>query len=53
MAKFPEAEARLFQRKFVCRICKSKLTAPNLKVLAGKISCRKCGSKKLRIKRKK
>jgi len=53
MTRFPEAENRLFKRKFVCRICKSKIAAPNLKVLAGAISCRKCGSKKLRIKRKK
>ena len=53
MAKFPEAEARLFKNIFVCRKCKSKIRAPTLKVLAGKIKCRKCGYKILRTVRKK
>ena len=53
MVKFPEAEARLLRNVFVCRKCKSKLRAPNLKVVQGKINCRKCGSKALRSKRKK
>ncbi|MBN1544789.1 50S ribosomal protein L40e [Candidatus Woesearchaeota archaeon] len=53
MAKFDEAAARKFRNIFVCRRCKSKIRAPNLKVLAGFISCRKCGSKQLKPKRKK
>jgi len=53
MAKFPEADARWFRNIFVCRNCKSKLRGPILKVLAGKIRCRKCGSSVLRTKRKK
>ncbi len=53
MAKFPEAEARLFRNIFVCRRCKSKVRAPNLKVIAGKVSCRKCKSKVLRPVRRK
>jgi len=53
MVKFPEAEARWFTNVFVCRKCKSKNRAPVLKVLAGKVSCRNCGSKALRPKRKK
>lgn len=53
MVKFPEAEDRLFKNKFVCKICKSSKKAPNMKVLAGKVSCRKCGSKSLRVVRKK
>ena len=53
MAKFPEAEARLFKNMFVCKACKSKTRGPILKVLAGKVNCRKCGSKKLRTVRKK
>lgn len=53
MVKFPEAEARLFRNKFVCRRCKSVVRASNMKVIAGKISCRKCRSKALRPKRKK
>lgn len=55
MVKFPEAQARLYRNVFVCRVCKSKLRSPMMKVLAGKISCKKCGapSKCLRIARKK
>jgi DNA-directed RNA polymerase subunit RPC12/RpoP len=44
---------RKFRNIFVCRRCKSKIRAPNLKVIAGKISCRKCGAKTLKSKRKK
>jgi hypothetical protein len=53
MAKFPEAEARLFHRVFVCKDCKTKMRAPNLKVLAGKVTCKKCGSHSFRPVRKK
>ncbi len=53
MVKFPEAEARLFKNVFVCRKCKSKIRAPTLKVLAGKIKCRKCNCKALRPIKKK
>ena len=53
MVKFEEANARLLKNIFVCRTCKSKVRAPGLKVSQGKISCRKCSSKKLRPKRKK
>jgi ribosomal protein L40E len=53
MVKFPEAEVRLFKNVFVCRKCKTKIKAPPLKVLAGKIKCRKCSSKVLRTVRKK
>ena len=53
MAKFPEAEARMFNRIFICKKCKSKIRAPVLKVTEGTISCRKCGKKALRPIRKK
>jgi ribosomal protein L40E len=53
MVKFPEAAARLFHKKFACRKCKSVTKADMLKVAAGKISCKKCGSKALRTLRKK
>jgi ribosomal protein L40E len=53
MAKFPEAEARLFGRKFICKNCKSAIRAPNLSVIQGKIKCRKCSSRALRPVRKK
>lgn len=53
MAKFPEADARIFSSVFVCKTCKSKRKAPVLKVLAGRIKCRNCGAKKLRVKKRK
>jgi ribosomal protein L40E len=53
MAKFDEAAERKFKNIFVCRRCKSKIRATNLKVIAGKVSCRKCGTKALKPKRKK
>jgi len=43
----------MFRNIFVCRKCKSKLRAPNIKVVGGKVSCRKCGGKVLRPIRKK
>jgi ribosomal protein L40E len=53
MVKFPEAEARILRNIFVCRKCKSKIRAPTLKVIAGKVKCRKCNSKALRTIKKK
>ncbi|MFH0870621.1 MAG: 50S ribosomal protein L40e [archaeon] len=53
MAKFPEAEARKFRNMFVCRRCKTKIRAPTLQVIAGKIKCRKCDGKVLRPIKKK
>lgn len=53
MAKFPEAEARMFRNKFACKNCKSVVKGTNLKVIAGKVACRNCGSKALRTLRKK
>ena len=54
MAKkvFSEAVARLYSRVFVCRVCKSKIRADPAKVKAGKVKCRKCGSKILRPKKR-
>ena len=40
--KFPEAEARLFARVFICRSCGTKMRADLLKVKSGKIQCRTC-----------
>ncbi|MBI5072728.1 50S ribosomal protein L40e [Candidatus Woesearchaeota archaeon] len=53
MVRFPEAEARLFKNKFVCRNCKTTVRGSNMQVLAGKVSCRKCKGKVLRPKKKK
>jgi ribosomal protein L40E len=52
MAKFKEAESRLFKDVFVCRVCKSKIRANPQKVKMGKVKCRKCGSSALRPKHK-
>ncbi|HII16951.1 TPA: 50S ribosomal protein L40e [Candidatus Woesearchaeota archaeon] len=53
MVKFPEAEARLMRNVFICRACKSKIKAPNMKIIQGKVSCRKCSGKALRPVRRK
>jgi ribosomal protein L40E len=53
MGKFPEASARLLDNLFVCRRCKRKVRATNLKVLQGSVTCRKCSSTRLRPVRKK
>jgi len=53
MAKFPEAEARLFKDRFVCRRCKSVMNIASLKVAQGAAVCRKCKYKKFKAKRKK
>ena len=42
--------ARLYDRVYVCRVCKSKLRAAIERVKEGKIKCRRCGSKALRPK---
>ena len=52
MAKFQEAMDRIFTNMFVCRACKTKRRADPLKVRLGKVKCRKCKSKKLRVKHK-
>lgn len=53
MVKFPEAEARLFRNRFACKKCKTVVRAPNRKILAEKISCKRCGGKAFRPLRKK
>ncbi|MEM4240452.1 MAG: 50S ribosomal protein L40e [Candidatus Woesearchaeota archaeon] len=53
MVKFPEADARMFRNKFVCRNCKSVVSAPNRKIAEGAVKCRKCQGKDFKPKRKK
>ncbi len=53
MVKFPEADARKFRNVFVCKVCKTKLRAPNVKIIQGKVHCRRCLSKAFRAVRKK
>lgn len=53
MARFPEAQARLFKNKFACKKCKTVVKTTMMKVIDKKKSCKKCGSKALRVLRKK
>ena len=53
MVKFAEADARKFRNIFVCRRCKTKIRGPNVKVLKGKVKCRRCNGKVFRAVRKK
>lgn len=53
MAKLPAAQARLFKNIFVCKECKSKIRTEPIRVISGKVRCRKCGSNALRPIRKK
>ena len=53
MVKFAEAEVRKFKNVFVCKNCKQKLRAPNLKIIAQKVTCNSCGSHAFRPVRKK
>ncbi len=53
MAKIPEAQARLFKNIFVCKNCKSKIRAAPIKILNGKVKCRKCQKKAFRPLKKK
>lgn len=46
------AARRLFINVFVCMKCNAKIKAQPDKVKKGKVKCRKCGSKQLRLKAK-
>ncbi len=46
--RIPEAEARLFNRVFICMRCGSRMKADLMKVKAGKVKCRRCRHKALR-----
>lgn len=52
-AKIPEAQARLFKNVFVCKKCQTKRKAEPLKILEGKVKCRKCSSRAFRPLKKK
>lgn len=53
MAKLPAAQARIFKNIFVCKECKSKIRTEPIRVISGKVRCRKCHSNRLRPIRKK
>ncbi|MBT4334262.1 hypothetical protein HOD61_00385 [archaeon] len=52
MAKFEEAQARLYKDVMICKKCKTKAKASMQKVLRGKLLCKNCGKKQFRPKRK-
>ncbi|MBI2672815.1 50S ribosomal protein L40e [Candidatus Woesearchaeota archaeon] len=52
MAKFPEAQARLFHNVFVCKKCKKKARTSMQKIIQRKIVCKRCGSKNFRAIKK-
>jgi len=49
MAKFPEAEARLFKNMYICMKCNARNRGSQGKKPD---RCRKCGSIRLRLKHK-
>ncbi len=54
MARFDATIGRIFHRIFVCKKCKTKIRTDIVRVLAGKVKCRKCNAKAFRpIKSKK
>jgi len=53
MAKILEAQNRLFKNVFVCKSCHAKIRSEPIKILEGKVKCRKCKRKTFRpLKRK-
>jgi ribosomal protein L40E len=52
MAKLPEAMARIFGRKWVCKNCKTVMKADGSKVRAKKLICKGCQKKNFRPKKK-
>lgn len=50
--KIEAVTKRLYDRVYVCMRCNSKIRADSKKVKEGKVKCRKCFSKDLRLKSK-
>jgi len=53
MAKIIEAQNRLFKNVFVCKKCQTKMKANPLRILEGKVKCRKCKKRAFRPIKKK
>jgi hypothetical protein len=51
--KIPAAQNRLYKNAFVCKVCKHKIKVEPLKIIGGKVRCRKCKAKEFRPVRKK
>ncbi|MFH1424077.1 MAG: 50S ribosomal protein L40e [archaeon] len=52
MARFPEADARLFNDMYICMKCNARNRIDKRRIRLGKGSCRTCGSDALRPKRR-
>ncbi len=52
MSKIPEAVARMFGRKWVCKKCKTVMKADGTKVRDKKLICKRCYGKNFRPKKK-
>jgi len=50
--KIPEAIARKFNNVWICRRCKSKARADNLRIMKKEIVCKRCGQRCFRPKSK-
>jgi len=48
----PATVKRVYERVFICMKCNAKIRSDVLRVKAGKVKCRKCNSKQLRVKKK-
>jgi predicted Zn finger-like uncharacterized protein len=53
MAKIIEATNRLFKNVFVCKKCQTKIRANPIRILEGKVKCRKCKKRAFRPIKKK
>ena len=53
MVKFPEGQARKYRNIYICKKCSTKIRAESMKIIQGKVKCRRCQSKKFRSVRKK
>ncbi|MBS3071499.1 hypothetical protein J4408_00755 [Candidatus Pacearchaeota archaeon] len=51
--KIPVAQRRMFANVFVCKDCSHKTRTQAVRILAGKVRCRKCGGRAFRPIRKK
>ena len=47
------ASNRLYKNVFICKNCSRKMKVEPLKILEGKVKCRKCGKKDFRPVKKK
>ncbi|MFO7872412.1 MAG: hypothetical protein R6U26_02075 [Candidatus Undinarchaeales archaeon] len=52
MARFPEADARLFKNVYICMKCNARNRVDPKRIRQGKAKCRECGYTRLRAKRR-